>query len=240
MLKLIRAWLMDIKYYVSLGDCCSAVHYYSTGTVQGSVLGPVLYAISVSPIFDLARITNFANDNLIIRWNKVLSKLIVDLEKDLEMIVKWLIDSGLVVNSSKTDLRLFHRNDQPEVHVRISGSLFKSNKSMNVLGVIFDCKLDWSKHVALTIKKSNSALFAVKMIKKYFKPNEQKILLHAYYYSVLYYNSEIWLTPLCMLDPKICSCINLHNVNISFQNLHKQAKKSTPEQATLYKILLLL
>ena len=125
-IRLIRVWLTDRKYYVSLDDCCSAVHYSNTGTVQGSVLGPVLYAIFVSPIFDLTKITNFADDNFIIRWNKVLSKLIVDLEKDLEMIVKWLKDSGLVVNSSKTDLCLFHHNDQPEVHVRISGSLVKT------------------------------------------------------------------------------------------------------------------
>jgi GDP-D-mannose dehydratase len=84
-----------------------------------------------------------------------------------------------VVNSSKTDLCLFHRNDQPEVHVRISGILVKSNKSINVLGVTFDCKLDWKEHVANTIKKSNTALYPVKMIKKFFKPNEQKLLLNA-------------------------------------------------------------
>jgi hypothetical protein len=69
-------------------------------------------------------------------------KLIVDLEKELEMTVKLLKDSGLVVNSSKTDICLFHRYDQPEVQVRILGSMVKSNKSINVLGVTFDCKLD--------------------------------------------------------------------------------------------------
>jgi hypothetical protein len=104
----------------------------------------------------------------------VQSKLIVDLEKELEMIVKWLKDSGLVVNSSKTDLCLFHRNDQSDIQVRISGTLIKSNKSMNVLGVTFDCKLDWKEHVALAIKKSNAALFVVKMIKKNFDQQNLK------------------------------------------------------------------
>jgi hypothetical protein len=86
-------------------------------------------------------------------------------------------DSRLVVNSSKTDLCLFHRNnDQPEIQVRISETIVKSNKSMNVLGVTFDCKLNWTKHVALTIKKSNVSLYAIKMIKRYFKFNEQKML----------------------------------------------------------------
>jgi hypothetical protein len=142
LVKLISSWLNQRKFYVQIGDCCSTIHESETGTKQGSVLGPVLYANFVSPIFDLAKITNFADDNFVVMWKRVLSKLIVDLEKELEMITKWLKDSGLVVNSSKTDLCLFHINDQPEIHVRILDILVKRNKSMNVLVVTFDCKLD--------------------------------------------------------------------------------------------------
>ena len=121
-------------------------------------MGPVLYAIFISRIFDLTKITTFADDNFVVMWNRDLSKLIIDLEKELEMITKWLKDSGLVVNSNKTELCLFHRNDQPEIQVRITDTFVKSKKSMNVLGVNFNCKLDWNIHVALTIKKSNAAL----------------------------------------------------------------------------------
>jgi hypothetical protein len=97
---------------------------------------------------------------------------------------------------------VFHRNEQLEVQVRISGTMVKSSKSTNVLGVTFDYKLDWREHVAITIKKSNSALYAIKVIKRYFEPNEQKLLLIAYYFSILYYNSEIWLTPFLHSGPK--------------------------------------
>jgi hypothetical protein len=51
------------------------------------------------------------------------------------------------------------RFKQPKIHVRISDVLVKSNKSMNVLGVTIDCKLDWKEHIDLTIKKSNVALY---------------------------------------------------------------------------------
>ena len=33
------------------------------GTIQGSILGPVLYAIYVSPLFDITELLNFADDN---------------------------------------------------------------------------------------------------------------------------------------------------------------------------------
>jgi hypothetical protein len=113
---------------------------------------------------------------------------------------------------------------------------------MKVLGVTLDCKLDWKEHITLTIKISNAALFAIKMIKKYFRTPEQKILLNAHY-SVLYYNLEIWLTPSLHSGPKqqilaVCSCINLNYANISFLDLHKQAKNYIPEQLALYKISL--
>ena len=47
---------------------------------------------------------NFADDNFCLEWNKQLDVLIIDLEKKLEMITKWLKDSGLVVNESKTEM----------------------------------------------------------------------------------------------------------------------------------------
>ena len=55
-------------------------------TVKGSVLGPVLYALFVSPLFDLTKITNFADDNFCLEWNKNILTLIDDMESKLEMI----------------------------------------------------------------------------------------------------------------------------------------------------------
>ena len=65
-----------------------------TGTIQGSRLGPILYQIFVSPLFDLEKLTNYADDNFIIRWEKILSKLIISMEKSLEAITKWLKNLG--------------------------------------------------------------------------------------------------------------------------------------------------
>jgi hypothetical protein len=39
------------------------------GTVQRSILGPIPYAIYLTPSFDLHNLINFAEDNFIIRWN---------------------------------------------------------------------------------------------------------------------------------------------------------------------------
>ena len=53
LINLIREWLSNRSYYVQLGEDCSVLFDSNTGTIQGSVLGPILYALFVSPLFDL-------------------------------------------------------------------------------------------------------------------------------------------------------------------------------------------
>ena len=70
-----------------------------------------------------------------------------------------------------------------------------SKKSMNVLGVAFDSKLNWSIPVAQTVVQAKKALIALKLIKRFFSTSEMRTLLDANVYSILYYNAVIWLTP---------------------------------------------
>jgi hypothetical protein len=185
-----------------------------------------------------------------VRWNKILSFFIDDLEKELEMICKWLKDSGLIINCGKTELCLFHRNDQQVFTVRVCNAPVHSQKSMNVLGITFDSKLNWNEQESNAITKSNQTLYAIRMIKCYFGQNEIKILLNFFYYPVLYYNAEIWHTPYLQAGPKqqllaalanaIRSCLDYPTPYISYETIHRNFKKSTPEQMSLYRISLLL
>ncbi len=72
------------------------------GTVQEFILGPIMFAIFVFSLFDLAVKTKFADENYIVLWNSQLSELIININKSLECITKWLKDSGLKVDDTKT------------------------------------------------------------------------------------------------------------------------------------------
>ena len=84
LINLIEVWLTECKFYVEVDGVCSRIYESNDGTIQGSVLGPILYAIFVSPLFDLTNLTNFADDNFIIEFNSQINALIADLEKKLE------------------------------------------------------------------------------------------------------------------------------------------------------------
>ena len=117
-------------------------------------MGPILYAIFVSPLFDLAKMTLFADDNYLLCWNKSIQKLIVGMKKLLNSLIKWLRKSGLKVNDSSTKLCLFHHKDQALITLTISNETLTSKDQMNVLGIIFDSKLQLHYQVQNTIKKA--------------------------------------------------------------------------------------
>jgi hypothetical protein len=95
LIELISVWLKDRSYYVSLDGINSVLRYIHLGTVQGSVLGPVLYAIFVSPLFDIIPILSFADDSYNIVRNKDKNELVKDMEITLESITNWLRSPGL-------------------------------------------------------------------------------------------------------------------------------------------------
>jgi hypothetical protein len=53
------------------------------GTVQGSILGPVLYSLFVSPLLDFEFKLPFADDKYVFKMSCVLAQLILDMEKSL-------------------------------------------------------------------------------------------------------------------------------------------------------------
>ena len=249
-IRLISSWLRERSFYVSIDGENSVLYDLLLGTVQGSILGPVLYAIFVSPMFDLEELSAFADDTFIPMSNTSLTKLITDMEKKIEAITKWLKKSGLIVNQNKTEACLFYKNDCEQVNLRIGENTISTKKSLNVLGVIFDSKLQWSDHVANTILKASRSLNALKMIRKYFTTKELLSLVTSNYFSILLYNSEIWHSSnlKIILQQKLLSasanalkmCLHYPKENVSHLNLHKITKRATPSMFNDYKCALQL
>jgi hypothetical protein len=64
---LIKVWLENRSYHVNIDGVNSILYDLLLGTAQGSILGPVIYTIFVSPFFDLEDLYAFANDAFISR-----------------------------------------------------------------------------------------------------------------------------------------------------------------------------
>ncbi len=250
LISLIKVWLKNRSYYVSIDGENSVLHDLLLGTVQGSVLGPVLYAMFVSPVFDIVPMLAFADDSYRFESGADKTVLVAKMERSLKTTIKWLQKSGLKVNNEKTDMCLFYKHDTTPVIVKVGELSIRSKKEINVLGVTLDSKLQWSSHVANAIQKSSKSLNAIKLLVKYFNKNELLQILTSNFYSTLYYNAEIWLSESLSyhLKKQLLSAsgralrVAMHypDPSISFIQLHRAARRATPVMFGKYRLAIQL
>ena len=172
------------------------------------------------------------------------------MERRLEMITKWLKDSGLVVNEEKTEMCLFYKTDHAPVELTLNGKIVKSKKTINVLGVIFDSKMQWSNQISQAVNNSKKALHGIKLIKKYLTKNETKMMLTSNFYSILFYNCEIWLSQglnsrlkqqmLAASANALKILSNISDLRTSFVQLHTNEKRAIPMDFAKYRLAIQL
>ena len=63
LVALIEILLTDRMFFVEVQSTTSIFHESNPGTIQGLILGPILYATFVAPLFDVTDLFNFADDN---------------------------------------------------------------------------------------------------------------------------------------------------------------------------------
>ena len=204
----------------------------------------------IRPLYKIEKITTFADDNYAVETGDNKDSVLEELEKKLKRIIKWLKDSGLKVNETKTELCIFHRTDNTQGRIMISDVMIEAKTEMNVLGITFDSKLQWSSQISRAIKGANSSLQAIKLIRKYFTTNEIVQLLTSNFYSKLYFGSEIWHIPTLNFNCKkllmsaSANALKLCNIHydpyVSYVDLHKLHKRALPNKFCLYRHCLLL
>jgi hypothetical protein len=72
-------------FSISVDGNNSLLYKLLLGTTQGSILGPVLNAMFVYPMFDLEEFFAFADDIFIPRIGVIRKDLINDMEKSIEL-----------------------------------------------------------------------------------------------------------------------------------------------------------
>ena len=104
--------------------------------------------------------------------------------------------------------------------------------------------------MARTIARANKALNAISLIRRYFTQEGLIKLITSNFYSVLYYNSEVWQIP--TLNQSLKNYLLTASSRalklfanrmtyvwmLSFKNLHEMAGCATPEKLTSNKLAL--
>ena len=241
---LVEEWLKDRKAYVEIGQDTSIFFAVDDGTIQGSVLGPVLFSIFIRPLLQMTGIAAYADDNYIVEVGNDICDLKQKLAAKVKTVIEWMKQSGLSVNIEKTELVFFHRSKKLKEKLVIGDLQVESKESMKILGVWFDCNLNWSCHINKMIESIKKECYGLRKLRNCFTFDEMKMICTAFTYSKFYYGCQIWFLPSLHKNLKkkllnastmiLRSAFFLHDWQISNTDLHFLVGRATPAQYCKY------
>ena len=88
-MDLIKAWLRDRSAFVEVSSGRSMLFDLDIGTVQGSILGPILFSLFVSPVFDFNNIIAYADDTYIIKSARSKGTVVKEVGEALAAVSLW-------------------------------------------------------------------------------------------------------------------------------------------------------
>jgi len=244
---LVKNWLTNRAAYVKFGGESSMFFNVPEGTVQGSVLGPILFAIFVAPMFELATVSSYADDSYLSEKNHDLNNMVTNLSTKANLLTNWFKASGLVVNESKTEFCVFHKNRKVTCQIQINDVIIKNTPTLKTLGITFDENLTWDHQIQQISKSCSKLNSGFQILKKFFTRTELLTLATSLYYSKMYYAAETWLShglsvrnqnALMSISAKVLKTVTGIKCNqddgISFLELHKKTNRATPKMMTSY------
>lgn len=166
----------------------------NTGAPQGCVLSPLLFSVYTSGIrvqHENYKLYKYADDMALVAllWKDCVH---FEYEEQVLKLEKWCEESSLLINVSKTK-ELILNHSEPLTEIMLCDQTVEIVKTFKYLGIMIDCKLNFSDNVALICKKANQRLFLLRKLKEFCV---SKAVLQRVYTglieSVLGYNITVW------------------------------------------------
>ena len=205
-LKWFKSYLVNRTQSIVIDHTVSTPSSLTYGVPQGSVLGPLLFSLYVSPLEDIVNAHNlqtmmYADDMqlYLITQNSRRSSGLETLEHCANDIIQWMKDNKLLCNTSKTEVLHFTSRflDVDSItHVTIGNSVKELTSEARDLGVILDHHLKMSSHINNICKSASYSLRRIGQIRRYLNTASTEKLVHAFITSKLdYCNSLIYGLP---------------------------------------------
>ena len=150
---------------VSSSDHSSAWSPVTSGVPQGSVLGPILFAIITNKFPSVSKnskIIAYADDLLIL--HHVRPNQADHLQLDLDVVLQWLCSLKLSINVDKFKSITFSRNPFSFLPLIVDGKTIPEVSDLKFLGVFFQCSTKLNCHFSSIISKASRNLYFVKLL----------------------------------------------------------------------------
>ena len=184
---------------MSVNGCSSETVELKCGIPQGSVLGPKLFSIYTSPLYEIIehhgmKYHLYADDTQIYLFFKpgdilVESIAYARLQQCLYDIKVWMFENKLKLNSDKTDYMVIGRrnliNKIENVSFKFDSSVICKSNVVKNLGVYFDDSLSMTTHINHMCRSVTYYLRGISRFRKFLCKQYCEILVHALVTSIV-------------------------------------------------------
>ena len=204
MLKWFTSYLNLRSQCVLIKDCKSKDQQLLYGVPQGSVLGPILFSLYVSPLTDIIRkhhvnFHTYADDvQIYISFtpsSESSSSALQTLENCVSDVRHWMYKNKLKLNDTKTEAVLFgrkcHASHLSFDAVTVGDCQTTFSNSARDLGIILDSELSMKDQVSTVCQSCFYHLRNISRIRKYLTQTATESLVHALIGSRLDYGNSL-------------------------------------------------
>ena len=182
-----------------IGQASSTSRQVSVGVPQGSILGPLLFAIYINDLPKVLRnttVTLFADDTALYCSSQSARDLQTMLNQDLDRLAQWLYEHKLTLNVSKSKFMLIggprKLNTLQELTLTIKEKELDRVNSYKYLGVIINENLSWTDHVDYIKIKVSQRLGVLQRIKHLLPRDTRELFVKAMVLPILDYADVTW------------------------------------------------
>ena len=171
----LQSYLIGRQQFVKVGQATGSHSICKTGVPQGSVLGPLLFSVYISPISRLIsshciQHHKYADDTTL--YMKLQQKVpdFTATEKCIEDLARWFLENDMQLNPSKSEAMLVGSAAQLK-HSSIVPSLTISDaqipyaKQIKIIGITLDNKLSFNTHITNVCQESYFHIRALRHIR---------------------------------------------------------------------------